>query len=128
MTDKGLKFKSQAVHRLRVCAADRALEQASAQEKHLKFDESSFRFEPGFLPQFRQVYYQLCDIDLPEAVDTLSDLSYSPTPHPQHGWCRAEQLESIREAIKRDVLVMLDALKSENEAAELQQPIQMDVD
>ena len=35
------------------------------------WQESVFRFRPGIIPAYRQMFYQFCDIEIPEIQDLL---------------------------------------------------------
>ncbi|KAK5646522.1 hypothetical protein RI129_004986 [Pyrocoelia pectoralis] len=52
-------------------------------------DESFYILKPGILPAARQMFYQYCDLELPEIQDMISRLPKITTDmkyHPKNGW------------------------------------------
>ncbi|KAK0424667.1 hypothetical protein QR680_008780 [Steinernema hermaphroditum] len=60
---------------------------------------------PGTLPKLRQMWYSLCDVNLPIAEEALKRSSFARGDRADHtsGWFSAELLDSVRRAIKEDV-------------------------
>ncbi|XP_059049869.1 general transcription factor 3C polypeptide 5-like, partial [Achroia grisella] len=74
-----------------------------------EISEAAVYFRPGVPPAQRQVYYQLCDIKLPEVEELLAK---EPSPgylcHPKRGWlppkgeetCRDHMFEYLKQMVK----------------------------
>ncbi|XP_013201246.2 general transcription factor 3C polypeptide 5 [Amyelois transitella] len=72
--------------------------------------EGAVYFRPGMVPSQRQIYYQYCDIDLPEVQELMA---VNPPPgylcHPKRGWLPPNTDELVRDHLYKYVQ---EALKS----------------
>ncbi|KAI6172051.1 General transcription factor 3C polypeptide 5 [Aphelenchoides besseyi] len=66
----------------------------------------AFQYTPGHLPAVRQMWYSVCDIKLPAAQKILRSDYFATLPqcNPTSGWLTAETIQTIRKAIKEDVV------------------------
>ncbi|CAJ0585755.1 unnamed protein product, partial [Mesorhabditis spiculigera] len=62
-----------------------------------------FTYLPGRLPKVRQMWYSLCDIEMPEAQRMLVCEPIQPVCDDTHGWMSAELMDRLRKMIKDDV-------------------------
>ncbi|KAF6211179.1 hypothetical protein GE061_014294 [Apolygus lucorum] len=79
--------------------------------------KTSFQFVPDTLPPARQLFYQYCDVKVPEIEAMLSRLpkvSPSMTCDPKHGWLPPGFDNQCRTIINKYVLVLLKATISED--------------
>ena len=60
-------------------------------------------FIAGELPSLRQMWYQICDIQLPEAERLLNGRRGDEILDTAYGWLPSNAVDLIRDAIKRDV-------------------------
>ncbi|KAK7580381.1 hypothetical protein V9T40_001010 [Parthenolecanium corni] len=72
------------------------------------FDESLYKFKPGFIPPQKQVFYQVCDIEIPEVQDKLKSFTESKNYDSKNGWLTESFLDKIREAIDKQVLAYVN--------------------
>jgi len=97
-------------HRLKVTAGDRknltTRSFGDVEPKTVADDE--YKYISGQMPVARQMWYCVCDVQLPVAQKILrSDfLGMLKTVHSSHGWLPPEVTNSIRKAIKDDVSKM----------------------
>lgn len=77
---------------------------------HFFLQELVFKFKPNHFPPFRQMFYQLCDIELPiiQSMVDNDEPEDASTCHAKHGWlsadllahCRAEVTKNIQDLIR----------------------------
>ncbi|CAG9864696.1 unnamed protein product [Phyllotreta striolata] len=70
-------------------------------------DESHFMLKPDMMPPFRQMFYQFCDLQIPEVQDMLQRLPKTPghLPYnPKTGWLPLNFSEHCREIANRYIL------------------------
>ncbi|CAH1786889.1 unnamed protein product [Owenia fusiformis] len=67
-----------------------------------KYQESVFKFKPGFVPPYRQMFYQACDIEEEQIQKLLhsNDGMEPEKPREKDGWCMAGFCNKAREIIQ----------------------------
>ena len=83
--------------------------------KQQKIDESIYIFREGLIPAFRQLFYQLCDIEVPQ-IQTLIDSNDGKEPlvcSERDGWCGVGVIERIRAIMSEIIDKMLSEEKME---------------
>ncbi|XP_037083418.1 general transcription factor 3C polypeptide 5-like [Pollicipes pollicipes] len=73
--------------------------------------DTDFAFRPGMVPTARQIFYQYCDIEVPEVSNVLAEAPTS-TYSPELGWIRSGTEEHVRTIITSHV----DAFVASNSA------------
>uniref|UniRef100_A0A8D9AJL1 General transcription factor 3C polypeptide 5 n=1 Tax=Cacopsylla melanoneura TaxID=428564 RepID=A0A8D9AJL1_9HEMI len=68
-------------------------------------------YRPGYIPPYRQMFYQLCDIDVPEVTDLLATAPLRPVCHERFGWYPDNLLDRVRAILGKDFLSHMDDLE-----------------
>lgn len=71
-------------------------------------------FRPGYLPPFKQMLYQLCDIEIPEVRDLLASAPLREKCHEKYGWYPDTLLDQVRTYLTKFLLKTLVTLEEES--------------
>ncbi|XP_044754914.1 general transcription factor 3C polypeptide 5 [Coccinella septempunctata] len=80
------------------------LDKNKGKSRRYVYDENSYKLRPNVLPTARQVFYQYCDILLPEVQIMLSRLppvSANAQCDPKNGWFPSSFVEQCREIVTK---------------------------
>ncbi|RZB39524.1 general transcription factor 3C polypeptide 5 [Asbolus verrucosus] len=71
-----------------------------------ELDERCYVLRPLTIPPARQMFYQLCDLILPEIQEMISELPRNPGSfcHPKNGWLPNNFIENSRKIVNEHVL------------------------
>ncbi|XP_053602596.1 general transcription factor 3C polypeptide 5 isoform X2 [Plodia interpunctella] len=119
--------RDRAVHKLKKAERARPLKRRDNQDEPAPDDlvvEGAVYFRPGIVPSQRQIYYQYCNIKLPEVQELLAA---EPPPgylcHPKRGWLPPNTDEVVRDHLYKYVQETLKStynseLKFEQESSD----------
>lgn len=92
--------------------------------------DASYRFRPGIMPTYRQIFYQLCYIDEPDVQRLVHENDGQETEYSEKdGWCLPETIDKCRGLVTAHFAS--SALRSSagtDEASARSTPAQMDDD
>ncbi|XP_065203114.1 general transcription factor 3C polypeptide 5 [Planococcus citri] len=77
-------------------------------DEKVNIEENCYVFKPGYLPPHGQMFYQLCDIHIPEIqqkLETFDDCEYDL----KNGWLPEEFCDEIRKTIDKYILETLNS-------------------
>lgn len=75
-------------------------------------------FRPGDIPPFRQMFYQFCDIQVPEVEQLLASAPLRDECHEKFGWFADDILDVVREHISSYIVNKLDEMENRTEGVE----------
>ncbi|XP_067140904.1 general transcription factor 3C polypeptide 5 [Centruroides vittatus] len=86
-------------------------------------ENKSYTFGPDRLPHYRQNFYQLCDIDIPEVQDVIhSNDNYEMNCMEKGGWLKPGALERCREIMVHHMNETIEKLKEKQEGEKIIEP------
>ncbi|CAK8676961.1 unnamed protein product [Clavelina lepadiformis] len=80
-----------------------------------KLSDATYLYKPGILPAYRHIFYQACDIHLPEAQVIIQKPSGNSTCSKDDGWFCPNTTAEIRSHLAKDVFRTISLLKDEDE-------------
>lgn len=83
-----------------------------------QYGESSYIFKPGLIPPHKQMFYQVCDIKLPEVQERLNQFSKDSAYDAKTGWLSEEFFDFVREQIDKHIIALLQNTNGSNSISE----------
>ncbi|KAI5744122.1 hypothetical protein M8J77_025875 [Diaphorina citri] len=81
--------------------------QSNEEPKDSKPPEKYYMYRAGYIPPFRQMYYQLCDVDVPSVKELLASSPLRDVCHEKHGWYSETLFDDIRTIITNSIVKTL---------------------
>uniref|UniRef100_H2ZF74 Transcription factor IIIC subunit 5 HTH domain-containing protein n=1 Tax=Ciona savignyi TaxID=51511 RepID=H2ZF74_CIOSA len=87
----------------------------------VKPNDSVYIYEPGVLPAYRQMFYQACDIKLPEVEHLVArKVGDAAKCSKKHGWFVQDTAQEARNAISKDIFKTISTMKYGCDAEEVE--------
>lgn len=75
-----------------------------ARRTHRKPKSDSYKFKVGCFPAFKQTYYQMCDVEVPEVQKIIhSNDGKEKKCSERDGWCEEDTIDKCRDVLTKHI-------------------------